>query len=230
MASPLACFPSFPSWLQGCVIAARTAAGNAFGRVEPCGWRCWMGDDGAQECQGRRAGKERVQSRWHESAQREGALSHWRERRIHFTHLSAMSSEKSGLRNRPILGDVRPSFDAPPRQSYNHHPDPLHPHHTGDTSPLFKMAGYVSCAASGAFVSHAARLRELHRVLSAPTQSSVLTLRSWIYRENNVPHYQKLFQKHDGKRLWMKVRGIHRSAESLAPEARVWMPSEGPPC
>ncbi|KAJ4355555.1 uncharacterized protein N0V89_003573 [Didymosphaeria variabile] len=29
----------------------------------------------------------------------------------------------------------------------------------------------------------------------------------WIYRENRVPSYQREFQKHDGLRLWMKVRG-----------------------
>lgn len=27
----------------------------------------------------------------------------------------------------------------------------------------------------------------------------------WVYRENRVPHYQRLFQKHDGLRQWQKV-------------------------
>lgn len=48
----------------------------------------------------------------------------------------------------------------------------------------------------------------------APAQSSVLTMCSWIFRENNVPHYQREFQKHDGVRLWQKVR----SAEGKATE------------
>ncbi|KAI9831609.1 MAG: hypothetical protein M1826_003218 [Phylliscum demangeonii] len=26
----------------------------------------------------------------------------------------------------------------------------------------------------------------------------------WIYRENRVPHYQRLYQKHDNLRLWEK--------------------------
>ncbi|KAF2867437.1 hypothetical protein BDV95DRAFT_502909, partial [Massariosphaeria phaeospora] len=29
----------------------------------------------------------------------------------------------------------------------------------------------------------------------------------WVYRENKVPHYQALFQKKDGLRLWEKSRG-----------------------
>ncbi|KAF2727435.1 hypothetical protein EJ04DRAFT_582029 [Polyplosphaeria fusca] len=29
----------------------------------------------------------------------------------------------------------------------------------------------------------------------------------WIYRENRVPYYQRLYQKHDGLRLWEKSRG-----------------------
>ncbi|KAJ9645696.1 hypothetical protein H2201_007489 [Coniosporium apollinis] len=28
----------------------------------------------------------------------------------------------------------------------------------------------------------------------------------FVYRENRVPYYQRLYQKHDGKRLWWKVR------------------------
>lgn len=28
----------------------------------------------------------------------------------------------------------------------------------------------------------------------------------FVYRENRVPHYQRLFQNHDGKRQWWKVR------------------------
>ncbi|ORY12940.1 hypothetical protein BCR34DRAFT_562855 [Clohesyomyces aquaticus] len=29
----------------------------------------------------------------------------------------------------------------------------------------------------------------------------------WLYRENRVPAYQRLHQKHDGLRLWEKSRG-----------------------
>ncbi|KAL6710629.1 hypothetical protein ACN47E_008677 [Coniothyrium glycines] len=29
----------------------------------------------------------------------------------------------------------------------------------------------------------------------------------WVFRENNVPHYQREFQKHDGLRTWEKSRG-----------------------
>lgn len=39
-------------------------------------------------------------------------------------------------------------------------------------------------------------------------KSFPLTLYSWIYRENRVPHYQREFQKHDGLRLWEKVRVV----------------------
>lgn len=28
---------------------------------------------------------------------------------------------------------------------------------------------------------------------------------SFMYRENRVPYYQRLFQNHDGKRQWWKV-------------------------
>jgi hypothetical protein len=28
---------------------------------------------------------------------------------------------------------------------------------------------------------------------------------SFVYRENRVPYYQRLFQQHDGKRQWWKV-------------------------
>ncbi|KAK8185176.1 hypothetical protein IWZ00DRAFT_548258 [Phyllosticta capitalensis] len=27
----------------------------------------------------------------------------------------------------------------------------------------------------------------------------------WVFRQNNVPHYQRLFQKHDGLRQWQKT-------------------------
>lgn len=27
----------------------------------------------------------------------------------------------------------------------------------------------------------------------------------FVFRENRVPYYQRLFQKHDGKRQWYKV-------------------------
>lgn len=36
----------------------------------------------------------------------------------------------------------------------------------------------------------------------------------WTYRENRVPHYQRLFQKHDGLRQWNKVRQL-RSTSTL---------------
>ncbi|KAH8725447.1 hypothetical protein GQ44DRAFT_681217 [Phaeosphaeriaceae sp. PMI808] len=29
----------------------------------------------------------------------------------------------------------------------------------------------------------------------------------WIYRENNVTHYQRMHQKNDGLRTWEKARG-----------------------
>ncbi|KAF9701741.1 hypothetical protein EKO04_000926 [Ascochyta lentis] len=29
----------------------------------------------------------------------------------------------------------------------------------------------------------------------------------WVFRENNVPAYQREFQKHDGLRTWEKARG-----------------------
>ena len=36
-----------------------------------------------------------------------------------------------------------------------------------------------------------------------------------LYKENKVPHYQRLYQRNDGVRLWMKVRipGFHRLRE-----------------
>ncbi|KAK2733954.1 hypothetical protein FQN55_003092 [Onygenales sp. PD_40] len=36
----------------------------------------------------------------------------------------------------------------------------------------------------------------------------------FVFRENRVPYYQRLFQKHDGKRIWQKS---HRSAFILYP-------------
>lgn len=40
---------------------------------------------------------------------------------------------------------------------------------------------------------------------------------SFLYRENRVPHYQRLFQKNDGVRQWNKVRaGAFRFFVSLA--------------
>ena len=77
-----------------------------------------------------------------------------------------------------------------PAQHHHHH-HPLSPTHTRNTPPLFKMAGYVLPAASA--------------TRGAPARNPVLTTRSWIYRENRVPHYQREFQKHDGLRLWEKV-------------------------
>lgn len=34
---------------------------------------------------------------------------------------------------------------------------------------------------------------------------SDLAIPSFVYRENRVPYYQRLMQKHDGKRTWWKV-------------------------
>lgn len=34
------------------------------------------------------------------------------------------------------------------------------------------------------------------------------SLHSFLYRENRVPHYQRLFQNHDGKRQWWKVSPV----------------------
>lgn len=39
-----------------------------------------------------------------------------------------------------------------------------------------------------------------------PPSHTVLTACSWVFRENNVPQYQKYFQKNDGLRTWEKVR------------------------
>ncbi|OQV03865.1 hypothetical protein CLAIMM_08851 [Cladophialophora immunda] len=36
----------------------------------------------------------------------------------------------------------------------------------------------------------------------------------FVYRDNRVPYYQRLFQKHDGKRQWWKT---HRSPFILYP-------------
>jgi len=34
---------------------------------------------------------------------------------------------------------------------------------------------------------------------------------SFMYRENRVPYYQRLFQHHDGKRQWWKVSPNRRT-------------------
>jgi hypothetical protein len=34
----------------------------------------------------------------------------------------------------------------------------------------------------------------------------LMALYSFVYRENRVPYYQRLFQRHDGLRQWHKVR------------------------
>ena len=36
-------------------------------------------------------------------------------------------------------------------------------------------------------------------------------LDSFVYRQNRVPEYQRLFQKHDGVRQWWKVRNSELS-------------------
>ena len=35
--------------------------------------------------------------------------------------------------------------------------------------------------------------------------TDAVALHRFLYRENRVPHYQRLFQRHDGKRQWWKV-------------------------
>ena len=35
--------------------------------------------------------------------------------------------------------------------------------------------------------------------------TSPLSPLRWLYRENRVPHYQRLFQRDDGLRQWWKV-------------------------
>ena len=45
-------------------------------------------------------------------------------------------------------------------------------------------------------------------------------LTSWfpvrfVFRENRVPYYQRLFQRHDGKRQWWKVRLVLDTIEVL---------------
>jgi len=57
-----------------------------------------------------------------------------------------------------------------------------------------------------------------------------------MYRKNNVPHWQRVHQTHDGLRQWQKVRsnggsafgqesscsGIDQTAESLGQDGRVY--------
>jgi len=36
------------------------------------------------------------------------------------------------------------------------------------------------------------------------TRNRIIAMAGFIYRENRVPHYQRLYQKNDGIRLWVK--------------------------
>lgn len=40
------------------------------------------------------------------------------------------------------------------------------------------------------------------------TFADLLVPHRFVFRENRVPHYQRLFQQHDGKRQWWKVSQI----------------------
>ncbi|KAK9595263.1 hypothetical protein V6Z94_007334 [Aspergillus fumigatus] len=40
---------------------------------------------------------------------------------------------------------------------------------------------------------------------SIPTQPVASSQRGFVFRENRVPYYQRLFQQHDGKRQWWKT-------------------------
>ncbi|EHY57901.1 hypothetical protein HRR83_005189 [Exophiala dermatitidis] len=58
----------------------------------------------------------------------------------------------------------------------------------------------------------AARMMQATRArMFNPTQAQRW---GFVYRENRVPYYQRLFQKHDGKRQWWKT---HRSPYILYP-------------
>jgi hypothetical protein len=44
-----------------------------------------------------------------------------------------------------------------------------------------------------------------HFDIFATNYANGLTSLSFVFRENRVPFYQRLFQNHDGKRQWWKV-------------------------
>jgi len=46
-------------------------------------------------------------------------------------------------------------------------------------------------------------------LLRLSAQSWILTVGSWVMRENKVPYWQREFQKHDGLRTWEKVRTVY---------------------
>jgi hypothetical protein len=48
-------------------------------------------------------------------------------------------------------------------------------------------------------------LRRCWAFSSAATVTDAVPSPSFVYRENRVPYYQRLFQSHDGKRQWWKV-------------------------
>lgn len=47
------------------------------------------------------------------------------------------------------------------------------------------------------------------------TKANTCLSHSFMYRENRVPYYQRLFQSHDGKRQWWQVRSILSSIHLL---------------
>ncbi|PGH04138.1 hypothetical protein GX51_03645 [Blastomyces parvus] len=49
---------------------------------------------------------------------------------------------------------------------------------------------------------------------AAMVSRTIPRMAGFIFRENRVPYYQRLFQKHDGKRIWNKS---HRSPYLLYP-------------
>jgi hypothetical protein len=57
-----------------------------------------------------------------------------------------------------------------------------------------------------------------HCDLGLSAQMSILTITSWVFRENNVPHYQREFQKHDGLRTWEKVRSLYMEELGMVEE------------
>ena len=87
--------------------------------------------------------------------------------------------------------------------SCNHHHDPLPPaHYPRHLSTLQNGRVRTRCSSRRAL----RKQRACEEPAAAPKTGSILTARSWIFRENRVPHYQREFQKHDGVRLWQKVR------------------------
>jgi len=118
-----------------------------------------------------------------------------------------------------VLASVR-SCGVPPQSLELHvspltHVFPLPPRYHHSISPLFTMAGYVTILGAEAVAGSGAPCDKLPAALLSPHSHlrcsylcSVLTFHSWIYHENRVPHYQRLHQKHDGLRVWQKVRAL----------------------